>query len=101
MTDSEQPTTRSAHTTGKIQRDSAGLLLHTSGCGVVDSSDDDFDCTCGAHAINQRLNGYERLRAAVLAYDAAIQKAAEQGRQWVDSEALDALYAAMREACER
>lgn len=41
----------------------------------------------------------ERLRAAVLAYDAAIQEAARQGKQWVDDGHLDDLYSAMLAAC--
>lgn len=39
-----------------IETDSAGLLLHLSTCGVTDGVDSDEDCTCGAHAMNVRLN---------------------------------------------
>jgi hypothetical protein len=47
----------------KLEIDSAGLLMHAAECGVTDGVDDDADCTCGAHAINQRLVEVERLRA--------------------------------------
>lgn len=45
--------------------DSAGLLYHTADCGVQDGTDDDEDCTCGAHGINRRLVAAARMEVVV------------------------------------
>jgi len=38
------------------ESDSSGLALHRADCVVGCCSDDDNDCTCGAHELNGLIN---------------------------------------------